>query len=127
MFAKVAWDWGAIKIAGEAKIVPGPRPGLNGGRRRAPVAPDLAVGGFDVLGEARSVGEGGLLQALAEGGTEVGQAGAVVGHRYGNMHILIGGVGDEFGGAEASEEADADAGDVGLAGAGDDGDAHEEG
>ena len=64
---------------------------------------------------------------LAEGGREVGEAGEVGGEGGGEADVVVGGGGDEFGEAGLVRTLAATRPRVGLAGEGDDGDAHPEG
>lgn len=90
----------------------------------APLAPGLAVVGFESTGEADVITENAALNHGAEVVAEGKSLGLISGKADGDVDVVGFVLGDEFGRAEVVEEADADAGDVAVAGDGDDGDAH---
>jgi len=91
------------------------------------VAPHYSVSGFDITGESGGVHERGGAEAIAEGRAKLAATSGVGGEGDGDA-LVIGRVGgDEIGKTNAVQQADADAADVGLAGEGDDGDAHPHG
>jgi hypothetical protein len=121
------WFWGGFAwVSGEGEVRGGERC-LAGPDLRWKGVPDLAVEGFEVAGEAEGVGEGGIQERFAEGLAEMGEAGEVVGESGGELNVLVGGMGDEISEMESREDRDAAAAGGGLAGKGDDRDAHEEG
>ncbi len=89
--------------------------------------PEGVIGVFEVGGEVGRVHDGGILQALAEGGAEIGEAGEIGGEGGGDVEVLVGSRGDEFREAEVGKHAAAEALGIGGAGEGDGGDAHPEG
>lgn len=93
----------------------------------AVVAPGLAVGGFDGVGEGGVVHEGGGFHAVAEGAAEVGEAGEVLGEGDGEGDEVGGGLAGEFGEGEVIELGPGGAAEEAVADDGGDGDAHEEG
>jgi hypothetical protein len=93
----------------------------------AVLAPGVAVGGFDGLGEGFAVEEGGGFHAVAEGAAEFGEAGGILGEGDGELDEFLGGFADELGEAEVVGLGPCAAAPLGGADVGGDGDAHIEG
>ena len=93
----------------------------------APDLPHLAIGRFNVFDEGGGIHDGGIAQALAEGGAELLQAREVIGEGDGSFDVLLAGVGEQVDEVHVGEYADAQAGGVFCASEGNDGDSHPEG
>ncbi len=88
--------------------------------------PDVAVEGFDVLGEEFGVGEYRVGHAGAEGGAEGLELGEVLGEGGGGFEEFVGVAGGELLEVEVGEDGEAGAADSARAEEGDGGDAHPE-
>ena len=89
--------------------------------------PCCAEGGLEIFCEAWAVHQGGILQAVAEGGSEGLALEGIGGECGGNGNIFRHGLGDEFLEADLRKQAHADAGAVRITCEGDHGNAHPEG
>src|SRR3982750_1137428 len=74
---------------------------------QAPRGPHLAECTFQIPRKPLRAHEGGFLEHGTEGGAVVGEDAGVGGEAFGDLDVLVGGVGDEFEEAEAGEDADA--------------------